>query len=194
MTIVSSGNPLSFSQIRIELEQGGTGELQTTLADAFNGAYGTLGPVQRCQTPYPTTYAVSAWYGYDHTIRATARTGSPFAFVPTDTSCDTACDVGFSLTFNTSSYQFSGGTIWYLDNGCNNFLPAGKYMETGRAFCHTIAGDGTRSELYGCTTTTTTTTSTTTAAPVCRCNRGICTVECGSNEGISCTNDIDCFV
>lgn len=197
--VLPSGTTLSFSQIRVELEQGGTGELETSMLEAFSGFYGTLGPVQRCQAPFPTAYAVSDWWGYDHTIRATARTGSPFALVPEEISCETACDVGYSLSFDTASFQFSGGTIWYLDNGCNDLLPAGKYMGTGRITCSTINSSGVRTAFYDCTTTTTSTTSTTsttTATPTCQCisTRGgnICSEDCPS-PGQECTTVDDCL-
>lgn len=98
MVLPSTGNLISFNQIRIEL--GVPSQPGFDLGRAADGFFSTL---QNCQSPFPTPTnpdAISEWWSYDH-----SKTGSFFADGKSGASCYNICNGAVSC--DTSIYSFN---------------------------------------------------------------------------------------
>lgn len=108
MVLPSTGNLISFNQIRIEL--GVPGATGFNLGGAASGDYNVI---QNCQTPYPDAIdpdSMSEWWGYDHSIAATF-----FADGKTGTSCYNICNGAVSCNDTLYSYN---STYYVGTNKC----------------------------------------------------------------------------
>jgi hypothetical protein len=194
MVLPSTGNSISFNQIRIEL--GVPSQTLFNLESASNDAYGFI---QNCQSPYPTPSnpdGIDEWWSYDH-----SKTGSAYLLDAdySATSCADACtNTPFISCFN-NIYSFN--STYYLGQYCRAGTVTGYYVHPASCpggskvgqTCYQM-NNGTLVGTSTCTTTTTTTT-TTTEAPTCVCGPGnICSAEC-PNQGADCSGDPNiCFI
>jgi len=108
MVLPSTGNTISFNNIRIEL--GVPGATGFNLGGAASGDYSVI---QNCQTPYPNATnpdSMSEWWSYDH-----SKTGSFFAEGKTGTSCFNVCNGAVSC--NETVYNY-GSTYYLGTNKC----------------------------------------------------------------------------
>ena len=110
MVLPSTGNLISFNQIRIEL--GVPGATGFNLGGAASGDYAVI---QNCQSPFPTATdpdAINEWWGYDNSIRA-----SQFGQGKTGTSCSSICNG--TVDCNQVVYNY-GSTYYVGDNACRS--------------------------------------------------------------------------
>jgi hypothetical protein len=120
MVLPSTGNEISFNQIRIELlVPGATG---FNLGDAASGVYNVI---QNCQSPFPNATdpdSMSEWWAYDH-----SKTGSFFAEGKTADSCFNVCNAAVSCNatvYNFNSTYYIGDTSCRSSNLANTFFAA----------------------------------------------------------------------
>lgn len=160
MTLPSTGNQISFNQIRIELGVGSQSPFN--LSSAMSGLYGAI---QKCSVPYPAPDdpdGINEWWSYNH--NATASLVIPDSGYPNDytfdysgTSCATAC--GLPVAGNTTLY--TANSVYYTNLICTSYPTAGYYASITRNVCYNIGSSGVLNGTSACTTTTTTTTTTT---------------------------------
>lgn len=128
MVLPSTGNLISFNQIRIEL--GVPGATGFNLGQAADGYYNAI---QNCQSPYPNATnpdAISEWWSYDH-----SKTGSLWAQGKTGTSCYNVCNGSVGCDANIYSY----GSTYY--DGTDRCYPA--YLANGAFIAPTACSGGT---------------------------------------------------
>ncbi len=112
MVLPSTGNLISFNQIRIEL-----GVPSQPGFDIGRAADGFFSPIQNCENPYPTPTnpdAISEWWSYDQSKKA-----SFFADGKTGDTCYNICNGAVSC--NVSVYSFN--SLYYTgDNVCTTLI------------------------------------------------------------------------
>lgn len=107
MVLPSTGNTISFNDIRIELGVGSASPF-----DIAGAAAGTFSQIQNCQAPWPDSGstqganpdAINEWWSYDH-----SKTGSLWAQGNVGSSCFNLCNG--SAGCNQVIYQF--GSKYY---------------------------------------------------------------------------------
>ena len=107
MVLPSTGNLISFNQIRIEL-----GVPSQTGFDLGRAADGYFSPIQNCQSPFPTfgnPDAINEWWGYDH-----SKTGSYFAEGKTGGDCNSICNSSVSPTPGCNQVIYNYGSTYYV--------------------------------------------------------------------------------
>jgi hypothetical protein len=118
MALPSTGNPISFNQIRIEL-----GFPNQPSFDIRNAELGNYSPIQNCAPPRPnaaTPSSLSEWWSYAHN-----QTGSFFAEGKTGGDCSSICNGAVSC--NETIYTY-GGTYYAGNNRCNPGTTANTYF------------------------------------------------------------------
>jgi hypothetical protein len=159
MTLPSSGNPLSFDQIRVEL--GIPTQSPFSLESASKGLYvaiNTLSPV------YPdgiAPYTVSEWYGYNHSaVCNPLNSGNNFLYSTTTPGDPSDCSNAFNTEYPSSQGFYSsdcstlaGGCTVYNNSTCTiTAYNAGvRYMnDTGKYY--SLNASSVATELGTCTT------------------------------------------
>lgn len=142
MVLPSTGNTISFNDIRIEL--GISSQAPFSIETAENGGYVAL---NKCAFPVPSATnpaSISEWWSYDNNAVATE-----IALVDRSTvSCADVCsqqpDGQYILYYN------QGATTVYTDTTCNTLAPVGYYADLNRTNCYTILSAGTLSSTTNC--------------------------------------------
>jgi hypothetical protein len=182
---LQSSGTISFSDINIELGRSSTATIG--LDNAENGDYGCI---QHCQGSFPLAAnpaAISEWYGYNHTLKATLdgnQWDGPYSTIAA--ACASVIITGAQFYF----YSPTGG--WYINDSlgpcCRNCVADG-YYKKGSAFEYV--------NIVSCTGTVTAcpaTTTTTTAAPcVCNTFTNECSSTCPNTPSGFCITNADCF-
>ena len=119
MVLPSTGNTISFNDIRIELGVGGASPF-----DIASAAGGTVGNgVQNCQSPFPDSvipHNISEWWSYNG-----SQTASLFLTGDDSTiSCAVACAGTAPFSCFDTIYNFGSG--YYSDTNCK--LPFSGYI------------------------------------------------------------------
>lgn len=177
MVLPSTGNTISFNDIRIELGVGSASPFDLAGAAADN-----FGQIQNCQSPYPTAAdpdSINEWWSYNHLIRATQ-------FLVGDDSnvnCATAC--AGTAPFNCFDSIYNYGAGYYSDDACrlpySGFIVAPTNCSSGTKegqTCYEISNGSLISQTT-CTTAT------------CECLGGYCTSQC-PNPNNPCYTTADC--
>jgi len=110
MVLPSTGNTISFNDIRIEL--GFPTQTSFNIRDAELGNYS---PIQNCAVPYPTSSSpasLSEWWSYAHN-----QTGSFWAEGKTGDSCFNICNG--TVSCNQTIYTY-GSTYYGGNDRCNS--------------------------------------------------------------------------
>ena len=118
MVLPSTGNTISFNQIRIELLVP-----SQTGFDIGRASDGFFNPIQNCQSPFPTAGnpdSISEWWGYDH-----SKTGSYFAEGKTGGDCNSICNG--TVGCNQVVYNY-GSTYYVGSNNCTGSALANTYF------------------------------------------------------------------
>ena len=142
MVLPSTGNTISFNDIRIEL--GISSQAPFSIDTAENGGYVAI---NKCAVPAPNPSdpaSISEWWSYDNDAVATE-----IALVDRSTvSCADVCaqfpDGQYILYYN------QGATTVYTDTTCNTLAPVGYYADLNRINCYTILSAGTLSSTTNC--------------------------------------------
>lgn len=133
MVLPSTGNTISFNDIRIEL--GISTQSPFGLDQAENGNYVAI---NKCAVPYPASgnpAEISEWWSYDHSVAATeiALTDS------NATSCSAAC--AQFVNGDVTLYYNQGQTTVFIDDDCNTLAGAAfttYYADIDRVNCYTV--------------------------------------------------------
>lgn len=113
----STGNTISFNDIRIELGVGSASPF-----DIAGAAADDFSQIQHCAGPWPDSGSaqgtnpdsISEWWSYNHSIRATV-------FVTGDDStisCDVAC--AGTAPYNCFDTVYNYGSGYYVNDTCRN--------------------------------------------------------------------------
>jgi hypothetical protein len=111
MVLPSTGNLISFNQIRIEL--GVAGATGFNLGGAAGGAYNAI---QNCESPFPNATdpdAINEWWSYDHSKQA-----SSYATGDIGESCQNVCNSLPGIPCDKTVYAFSG--VYYFNPVCTD--------------------------------------------------------------------------
>jgi len=133
MVLPSTGNTISFNDIRIEL--GISSQAPFSIDTAENGGYVAI---NKCANPFPASAnpaAISEWWSYDHDV-------SSIEIGLTDsnaTSCSDAC--AQFVNGDVILYYNQGQTTVYTDTTCNTLAGASfttYYADIDRLYCYTV--------------------------------------------------------
>jgi len=142
MVLPSTGNTISFNQIRIEL--GVSSQAPFSIETAENGGYVAL---NKCAYPQPSPTnpaSISEWWSYDNSAVSTE-------IGVMDTSAISCADVCSQPAAGTVTLWWNTGqTTVYTDNTCNTLAPAAYYADMNREFCYTIFSAGTLYSTTNC--------------------------------------------
>jgi len=142
MVLPSTGNTISFNDIRIEL--GISTQAPFSIDTAENGGYVAL---NKCAVPAPNASnpaSISEWWSYDNDAVST-EIG---LMDKSATSCADAC--ALSVAGTDVLYWNTGQTTVYTDSTCNTLAPIGYYADMSRVYCYTILSAGTLSSTTAC--------------------------------------------
>ena len=180
MVLPSGPNPLSFSDIRVELS--GSAGVLTSLWVAENNGYAT---VNQCSVFRPTgtqPATMSEWYQYNHGAVASVYLTNTEG--PSGTSAG-ACD----LADADARTIYVVSAVYYATSNCSTLIQNGYHRNSSKTTWYQFT-DGAQVSSGACTTTTTTTTTT---APACGCNKASeCTSDCFCVAGSPCSSPDDC--
>lgn len=137
MVLPSTGNTISFNDIRIEL--GISTKAPFNIEDAENGNVSAGYPaINKCATPYPVSANpanISEWWSYDHNA-----TSIELGLMDSDSSsCAAAC--AKLQDGDTILYYNQGQTTLFTDSTCNTLAAnAGTtyYADINRVYCYTV--------------------------------------------------------
>ena len=142
MVLPSTGNTISFNQIRIEL--GIPSQSLFSIETAENGGYGAL---NKCAVPQPSPTnpaSISEWWSYDNNAVSTEIGVMDTSAI----SCADVCSQGIAGT--VTLWWNTGQTTVYTDSTCNTLAPAAYYADMNREFCYTIFSAGTLYSTTNC--------------------------------------------
>lgn len=133
MVLPSTGNTISFNDIRIEL--GISTQAPFSIETAENGGYVAI---NKCANPYPSSAdpaSISEWWSYDNSAAAVElglMDSNP-------TSCADAC--AEAVSGDVILYYNQGQTTLFTDNTCNTLASNGVttyYADIDRFSCYTV--------------------------------------------------------
>ena len=142
MVLPSTGNTISFNQIRIEL--GISTQAPFSIETAENGGYVAL---NKCAVPQPSPTnpaSISEWWSYDNSAVSTEIGLMDSSTVSCADVCSQPVDGDTILYWNT------GQTTVYTDTTCNTLAPVGYYADLSRINCYTILSAGTLYSTTNC--------------------------------------------
>jgi hypothetical protein len=142
MVLPSTGNTISFNQIRIEL--GISSQAPFSIETAENGGYVAL---NKCAVPQPSPTnpaSISEWWSYDNSAVSTEIGLMDSSTVSCADVCSQPVDGDTILYWNT------GQTTVYTDTTCNTLAPVGSYADLSRINCYTILSAGTLYSTTNC--------------------------------------------
>jgi len=142
MVLPSTGNTISFNQIRIEL--GISSQAPFSIETAENGGYVAL---NKCAVPQPSSAnpaSISEWWSYDNSAVSTEIGLMDSSTVSCADVCSQPVDGDTTLYWNT------GQTTVYTDTTCNTLAPVGYYADLSRINCYTILSAGTLYSTTNC--------------------------------------------
>jgi len=142
MVLPSTGNTISFNQIRIEL--GISSQAPFSIETAENGGYVAL---NKCAVPQPSSAnpaSISEWWSYDNSAVSTEIGLMDSSTVSCADVCSQPVDGDTILYWNT------GQTTVYTDTTCNTLAPVGYYADLSRINCYTILSAGTLYSTTNC--------------------------------------------
>ena len=142
MVLPSTGNTISFNQIRIEL--GISSQAPFSIETAENGGYVAL---NKCAVPQPSPTnpaSISEWWSYDNSAVSTEVGLMDSSTVSCADVCSQPVDGDTILYWNT------GQTTVYTDTTCNTLAPVGYYADLSRINCYTILSAGTLYSTTNC--------------------------------------------
>jgi hypothetical protein len=142
MVLPSTGNTISFNQIRIEL--GISSQAPFSIETAENGGYVAL---NKCAVPQPSPTnpaSISEWWSYDNSAVSTEIGLMDSSTVSCADVCSQPVDGDTILYWNT------GQTTVYTDTTCNTLAPVGYYADLSRINSYTILSAGTLYSTTNC--------------------------------------------
>lgn len=142
MVLPSTGNTISFNQIRIEL--GISTQAPFSIETAENGGYVTI---NKCAYPTPNAAnpaSISEWWSYDNSAVATEIGTMDSSAI----SCADVCSQDIAGT--VVLWWNTGQTTVYTESTCNTLAPPAYYADMNREFCYTILSAGTLYSTTNC--------------------------------------------
>ena len=143
MVLPSTGNQISFNQIRIEL--GISGQAPFDIDTAENGGYT---PINECADPFPSSAnpaSISEWWSYNHTAASSLVFANGFDY--SITSCAEAC--ALDQACSTTLYYNTAETAVYTTPTCDTLPLIGYYADCDRTNCYDI-DNGIINEIVSC--------------------------------------------